>query len=276
MDQKWVCKMKLGRSASELFEETAAYYSRYRPVYPSVIIDFLEKSFSLNDHDTILDLGCGTGQLAIPFAKRGFSVLAVDPNAEMLMEGIRGADQEQVFGIWWQLGSDSSFHAPKISTLKLCVMGASFHWMDRAAVLRKLDKIIAEGGGVAVLGGAVDTWSNDHDDWNRIVRETVQSFLGHDRRAGNATYSHPTKKHEDMLLDSAFANVSVTNFSEPAAVTVDEIIGLQISTSYASPRLLGDQLEEFKGVLRERLLELCSSGTVEFVRKFEVITAFRS
>ena len=33
---------------------------------------------------TLIDLGCGTGRLAIPFAQRGFSVLGVDLSAEML------------------------------------------------------------------------------------------------------------------------------------------------------------------------------------------------
>jgi SAM-dependent methyltransferase len=33
---------------------------------------------------TLVDLGCGTGRLAIPFAQRGFSVLGVDLSAAML------------------------------------------------------------------------------------------------------------------------------------------------------------------------------------------------
>ena len=32
----------------------------------------------------LLDLGCGTGRLLVPFARRGFSVLGVDLSAEML------------------------------------------------------------------------------------------------------------------------------------------------------------------------------------------------
>jgi SAM-dependent methyltransferase len=33
---------------------------------------------------SLLDLGCGTGRLLVPFARRGFSVLGVDLSAEML------------------------------------------------------------------------------------------------------------------------------------------------------------------------------------------------
>jgi SAM-dependent methyltransferase len=43
---------------------------------------FAESLFSKNG--SLVDLGCGTGRLLLPFAKRGFSVLGVDLSAEML------------------------------------------------------------------------------------------------------------------------------------------------------------------------------------------------
>jgi 2-polyprenyl-3-methyl-5-hydroxy-6-metoxy-1,4-benzoquinol methylase len=33
---------------------------------------------------TLVDLGCGTGRLSLPFAQRGYSVLGIDLSAEML------------------------------------------------------------------------------------------------------------------------------------------------------------------------------------------------
>ncbi len=52
----------------ELFKDTAWYYSRYRPIYPASLIRYLIDKFSLDGNGRMLDLGCGTGQLAFRFA----------------------------------------------------------------------------------------------------------------------------------------------------------------------------------------------------------------
>ncbi len=47
----------------DLFEGTAGYYSRYRPLYQASLIRYLIGKFSLDGKGQMLDLGCGTGQL---------------------------------------------------------------------------------------------------------------------------------------------------------------------------------------------------------------------
>lgn len=45
---------------------------------------------------TIIDLGCGTGNVAIPLAQKGYEVWGVDLSCEMLAEAQRKADREDV------------------------------------------------------------------------------------------------------------------------------------------------------------------------------------
>ena len=52
-----------------LFEGAAAYYARYRPKYPMAMFDRLVDRFDLGTLSSVLDLGCGTGQLALPLLK---------------------------------------------------------------------------------------------------------------------------------------------------------------------------------------------------------------
>jgi len=48
----------------------------------------------------VIDLGCGTGTISIPLAKRGYRVTGVDLSAEMLAVAYDKAKQEQADVIW--------------------------------------------------------------------------------------------------------------------------------------------------------------------------------
>jgi 2-polyprenyl-3-methyl-5-hydroxy-6-metoxy-1,4-benzoquinol methylase len=54
----------------ELFKDTAWYYSRYRFGYPQEFFEYIAKLFDLDSQSRVLDLGCGTGQISIPLARK--------------------------------------------------------------------------------------------------------------------------------------------------------------------------------------------------------------
>jgi SAM-dependent methyltransferase len=64
--------------------EVAGFYHQYRRGYPSAVIDTLIDAFSLTSDDVVIDLGCGTGQLTLPIARRVRAVAGVDPEPDML------------------------------------------------------------------------------------------------------------------------------------------------------------------------------------------------
>jgi ubiquinone/menaquinone biosynthesis C-methylase UbiE len=67
------------RDRAESFGSAAERYDRYRPGYPSALIDEL---MSLNP-TTALDVGCGTGKVALSLMGRGLPVLGVEPDAHV-------------------------------------------------------------------------------------------------------------------------------------------------------------------------------------------------
>ena len=46
------------------------YYARYRRGYPPAAVDTVAQTFALDTSDVVVDLGCGTGPLTLPLAKR--------------------------------------------------------------------------------------------------------------------------------------------------------------------------------------------------------------
>jgi 2-polyprenyl-3-methyl-5-hydroxy-6-metoxy-1,4-benzoquinol methylase len=85
--------------------ETAEYYAKYRRRYPDAIVDAVGRSSPLDSGDAVIDLGCGTGLLTQPLARRVRIVLGVDPEADML--AVATTDEELNPKLVWVLGSDA-------------------------------------------------------------------------------------------------------------------------------------------------------------------------
>lgn len=260
-----------------LFTGTASYYRRFRSGYPAAVFDLLTAEFRLGPETRVLDLGCGTGQIATPLALRGVPVVAVDPDSEMLSEGRAAADEAGASGIAWRQGS--SWDLPgRLGELRLVTMGRSFHWMDRIATLGALDPLVVPGGGVALVAPThrEDPLQDAYGRAQAAISEVIASFLGDERRAGSGTYGHPVDRHDVALANSAFSVVRSFLFPSPRMWSVEELVGLTLSSSYAAPPLFGERLGEFVSALRSRLEELDSGGRFEELDVTEVMIGMRA
>src|ERR1700761_1794043 len=130
-------------TAPGLFAGNVAFYERYRLGYPDRLLRRLVAEAGLKPGDAVLDLGTGTGMLAIPFARMGLAVTALDPEPAMLAAAKAAADAEGVTVDFSDGGSGDL--TPGMCCYKLVAMGRSFHWMDRAPTLAMLDRIVAPG-----------------------------------------------------------------------------------------------------------------------------------
>lgn len=260
---------------SNLFAGTASYYRRYRPEYPTALFDTLVSLVPLTSESRVLDLGCGTGKLAIPLAKRGIQVSAVDPNQDMLEQGRRAAKAAGTSNIMWICGQDRDIEKLVAKPISLCMMGASFHWMQREELLERLERMIENQGAVAVITPIVGLWSDQGPPWSIAAKEVVQQFLGSERRVGSQVYQHHEKRHEDLIRESPFAVLERQVFANRRTISCEEIIGLQLSTSYASPQLLGDKLDSFVAALRQKLMEISPTGQFEDELSVELLLARR-
>jgi ubiquinone/menaquinone biosynthesis C-methylase UbiE len=66
------------RFAADLFRGSAGYYDRYRLPYPDAMLTDLARRAGASGRGRLLDLACGTGQLAFPLRRWFGEVWAVD------------------------------------------------------------------------------------------------------------------------------------------------------------------------------------------------------
>jgi SAM-dependent methyltransferase len=168
----------------------------------------------------------------------------------------------------WVQGSAEDLAGLIEETVAAVIMGQSFHWMDRERVLEQCNKVIKPSGGVSLISGAGSIWTRPEPAWCVVVKEVIQEFLGTERRVGSGIYQEPKDRHEEMLGRSAFTNVARWSTAVSIERTLEQLIGLQYSTSYCAPRFFGDRKSEFEKTLERRLLALHPNGI--FVDQYEV------
>ena len=65
---------------------TAQLYARYRRDLPTDRATALAGQIGLDPEDVVVDLGCGTGQLAVPLQPHCAAIIGIDPEPAMLAE----------------------------------------------------------------------------------------------------------------------------------------------------------------------------------------------
>ena len=72
---------------SEMFNQVAEYYDKYRPGYPEEIIDSLISVTGISNGSDLLEIGCGSGKATAQFVGNGFNILGIDPGEDLVRIG---------------------------------------------------------------------------------------------------------------------------------------------------------------------------------------------
>jgi len=253
------------------FRTTVPYYARFRLGYPDRLIARVIEITGLSTGNRIMDLGCGPGLLAIPFAKAGMMVTAVDPEPDMLAAAGEGAREA---GVSLDLRQGSSFDLPAgIGPFKLVTMGRSFHWMDRAETLRVLDKIVEPDGAIALFDD--DHPRTAENRWRIKLGEIGNNFGRNESHHVVERGKDEYRTHVSYLLDSPFSDLERTAFVVRRELSADDIVGLAFSLSTSSPEKLGPRAAEFESELRREFALLAPEGRVVEIAEMGALIAKR-
>jgi SAM-dependent methyltransferase len=249
------------------FDSTEQYYAQYRPDYGEAVVEYLVDRFAVDGDAQVLDLGCGTGQLAVPLAAHAGTVVGMDPNETMLAYARDRATEAAVENVTWVVGSDADLRErDDWGPFRLTTMGRAFHWMDGRATVDHLRTITESGGGVAILSD--EEWlTHGRNDWQAEVYAVASEYVDAlpDREyPDDLEYDDPW---DDLLAERGLVDVTTESFPLEREWTVDEVVGYCLSLSFCSPAVLGDDRDAFETDVRERLR---ASGEKPFVQNAEV------
>ncbi|HCA87792.1 MAG TPA: SAM-dependent methyltransferase [Streptomyces sp.] len=209
--------------------DVAEYYARFRRGYPDQVLDTLQEFFALTTDDTVLDLGCGTGQLAIPLASRVRSVIGMDPEPDMLRHARASAVDRKIDNVIWVLGADHDISALGTllegrPSLAMTVVGQALHWMRHDELFKELLPLFRAGGGIAVLSNGTPLWLQD-TVWSRALRRCLERRFDTELTATCGTAEQDRLRYAQALEDVGFSDVRSTTVSYTDELTFDQLIG---------------------------------------------------
>jgi trans-aconitate methyltransferase len=131
-----------------VFNGAAELYDKIRPGYPDEIIEEVLSFASMTSDSRILEIGCGTGQLTAPLAKRGFSITALDRGSALVEIARKNCRQfpnakiiNSAFEDW--NNDDSEFD--------LFVSAQAFHWIDPKYGIKRAAELLNNNGAIALI-----------------------------------------------------------------------------------------------------------------------------
>jgi ubiquinone/menaquinone biosynthesis C-methylase UbiE len=207
--------------AKQRFSNRVADYVRYRPGYPTAVLDVLRKECGLRPGYDIADIGSGTGFLSELFLKNGNRVYGVEPNTEM-----RQAGEEYLASYDGFASIEGSAESTTLddASVDLVTAGQAFHWFEQTAARREFSRILKPAGWVVVL------WNERLTDTAPFLRdyEDLIRKFGTDYSRINESYPREDQMR-DFFQHNAYRQERLPNFQ---VLDFEGLAGRVRSSSY--------------------------------------------
>jgi SAM-dependent methyltransferase len=152
------------------FNQDAELYDRSRPGYPDELIADLVRLAGIAPGSRVLEIGCGTGQLTLPLARRGCEIVALDIGPDLV--AIARRKLEAFPRIQVIVSAFEEWPLPALP-FDAVVSATAFHWLNPAVRVNKAAEALRPRGALAtiathhVAGGTAQFFSDAQSCYQR-------------------------------------------------------------------------------------------------------------
>jgi SAM-dependent methyltransferase len=206
------------------FSNRVEDYVKYRPGYPEEIVKFLHNTYGLTQDKLIADIGAGTGISTALFLKKGYRVIAVEPNLEMREKAIELLGSYNGFIPQDGTAENTGIESNSVSAI---IAGQAFHWFDAVKTRAEFKRILKPHGIVALIWNERKTTSAFEQEYDELIIKHGNDYVKVDHRNIDtehiAAFFNPEPVHLEI-----FANKQVFDF--------EGLKGRLLSSSYMPTR----------------------------------------
>ena len=238
------------------FASTVKFYARYREPYPPRFFKNVAEQLALRGNETLLDIGCGPGLLAIGFAPFVGRCTGIDPEAGMIAAAKAAAEE---MGVELSLIHSRIEEFPTTQTYDVITIGRALHWMERSATLRVLERIVSDSGRILICEASMaETMAETPETtWVKPYNEVRRAWA-----------SRPDARRyridgAEWFAGSCFREIGKTSVTACRQVTIAELIGRALSKSSTSPEILAEKQARFETAITATLEPFVQDGVLQ-------------
>lgn len=239
-------------NATARFSDRVDDYVRYRPDYPTALLEWLQREQGVNTDWRVADVGAGTGISSKMFLDAGYRVTAVEPNAPMRM-----AAEQWLRGYTAFDAIDGRADATGLAdaSVDLVTVAQAFHWFDEEATRHEFARILRPGGLAAI-------WWNSRRLAGTRFLEGYEALL----QAYGTDYTSVAERYADDAHMRAWFGAGFrgsASFEHSQRLDFEALRGRLMSSSYA-PKPDHPQHGPMMRALRELFDNCAEGGAISF------------
>lgn len=247
----------------------AQNFAKHRHPIPPEVVDYAYSEVNLNPDDLVLDLGCGTGLLAMELVNRSRKVTGIDISKAMLAE----ADRALANHPHKDRLTLSDTPLERLIQLGIEFKGVficrAFFAMPREAILKALDSVVSADGAVILIDDP--NFYQAKEPWQKAVRKVTQAHFE------SRELPPLLRTNQEILQNSSFSNLTENVLRISRDWNVDRVLGVLYSTGLGAVAANAAEPNRkcFEAAIHHEMTTLHPSGTWTEQAEFEVIIARR-
>jgi SAM-dependent methyltransferase len=202
------------------FDGVADLYDTYRPEYPVELIECIVSETGLRPADRILEIGSGTGKATLVFARRGYSILCIEPGknlvfvaAKRLKHYANVAFEVTTFEAW----------SERLNEFNLVISAQAFHWISKEIGYAKAARVLQPNGWLALFWNMVpDPSGAIFQELEKVYREYAPEMTSSDTPCEEVIQ----QRGQEILESGQFEEAVVRRFPWSARYDTRQYLGL--------------------------------------------------
>ncbi len=187
------------RDLGRVFNEVPELYDRVWPTYPDQLFTDLVTITGMDEHSSVLEVGCGTGQATRSLAALGCSLIAVESGiamAELARRRLAAFANVEIETATFEQWDDAG------RCFDVLVAAAAWHWVDPAVGWSRAHDLIRPDGWMALMGNVVVRRADEAE----VYGETADL---HERFSpGNPDWGHPPLEDDVRATEEGWGQVT--------------------------------------------------------------------